>query len=182
MANEIVINIETGEKNIIFHEDVECDEKEVLDKLEAEELHRPLTESEVFNLVLKQQVNTASIDDQLSLRMKSYYPTLDEIIGQTVKLGFKFTYKDVLYKTRQDNLTIQAIYPPSIETSALYERIDETHLGNKYDPIPYEKNMELFKDKYYTQYGVMYLCTVPTGQATIYDLKDLVGLNVEVVN
>ena len=111
--------------------------------------------------------------------MMAYYPTFDEIIGKTVKIGFKFVYEGNMYKTRQPDLLIQEHYPPGIGTESLYVRIDLEHTGALYDPIPYEGNMVLENGKYYTQDNVKYLCTRDTVNPVTHDLKDLIGLYVE---
>lgn len=59
---------------------------------------------------------------------------------------------------------------------------DEEHDGAKYDPIPYEGNMELYAGKYYTQDGVLYRGTRDTSNPVYNALSELVGLYVEVVN
>ena len=150
-------------------------------QFEAEEAHRDLTVTEVFNLIVKSQVNAVEIDDQTSLRMMEYYPTFEESIGQTVSQGFKFMYAGDMYKTVQPTLTMQAHYPPGTGTESLYARIDVAHVGSKYDPIPCSGNMELENGKYYTQGGVLYLCNRDTGNAVYHTLAELVGLYVEVV-
>lgn len=148
---------------------------------EAEERHRPLSEAEVNSMLIRQQVNTLTVDDDTAFRMKSFYPTFDEIIGQTVKHGFKFTYGEKLYKTMQAQLTIAAHYPPGIGTESLYSEICETHDGSKYDPIPYSGNMALENGKYYIQDDTTYLCIRDTGNPVYNNLSDLVGLYVEIV-
>ena len=155
--------------------------KDELAKHEAEEAHRPLLFEEVADIFIKAQINSIEINDQTSVRMKSYYPAFEDIIGQTIdKIGFKFTYNGFLYKTVQANLTIQEHYPPGVGTESLYTKIDETHLGNKYDPIPYDGNMVLENGKYYTQNDVTYLCTRDTLNAVYNDLAELVGVYVEI--
>jgi hypothetical protein len=62
----------------------------------------------------------------------------------------------------------------------MYTRIDETHDGSEYDPIPYEGNMVLENGKYYMQDDVIYLCTRDTGNPVYNALADLVGLYVEI--
>ena len=64
-------------------------------------------------------------------------------------------------------------------SASLFERIDETHDGSKYDPIPYEGNMALENGKYYVQNGVTYLCNRDTGNPVYNALSELVGLYVE---
>ena len=153
---------------------------------EAEEKHRPLSSSEVQEMLVRQQINTLTVDDQTALRMRRYYPTFTELVGQTVSQGTKFRADDsedaVLYKTIQPELTIQAHYPPGVGTESLYTRIDEAHDGTKYDPIPYDGNMALESGKYYTQSGMTYLCSRDTVNPVYNALSELVGIYVEVVN
>ena len=150
---------------------------------EAAERTRPMTAEEVTALLIKQQINTLEVDDQTALRMRRYYPTFAELVGQTVKLGTKFRSdgSDIadLYKTIQPELTIQAHYPPGNGTESLYTRIDETHDGTQYDPIPYSGNMVIENGKYYIEDGVTYLCTRDTGIAVYNRLAELVGIYVE---
>lgn len=148
-------------------------------KSEAEEKHRPMTEAEVNAIFIRQQINTLSVDDDTAFRMKSFYPSFSDIIGQTVKLGFKFTYGAKLYKTIQPELTIAQHYPPGTGTESLYTEICETYDGSKYDPVPYSGNMALENGKYYIQDGVTYLCIRDTGNPVYNNLSDLAGLYVE---
>ena len=161
-----------------------AEEKQKIQLAKAEEKSRPLTAEEVTALLIKQQINSITVDDQTALRMRRYYPTFAELVGQTVKLGTKFRVDDSenadLYKTIQPELTIQEHYPPGEGTESLYTRIDETHDGTQYDPIPYSGNMALENGKYYIEDGVTYLCTRDTGIAVYNRLADLVGIYVEV--
>ena len=153
---------------------------------EAEEKRRPLSSSEVQEMLVRQQINTLTVDDQTALRMRRYYPTFAELVGQTVSHGTKFRVDDSedadLYKTIQPELTIQAHYPPGVGTESLYTRIDEAHDGTKYDPIPYDGNMALESGKHYTQSGMTYMCIRDTVNPVYNALSELVGLYMEVVN
>ena len=137
---------------------------------EAEEKHRLLSFSEVQEMLVRQQINTLTVDDQTALRMRQYYPTFAELTGKTVKQGTKFRADDSedtdLYKTIQPELTIQAHYPPGVGTESLYTRIDEAHDGTKYDPIPAARGMEYVYGLYYldSEDGKLYLCQ-RTGEA-----------------
>ena len=151
-------------------------------RFEAAERHRPLTESEVTRLLITQQINTLSVDDNTALRMSEFYPEWSGLIGQTVdKAGFRFTCGGKLYKTIPANHTFQADWVPGTGTESLYTRIDEAHDGTQYDPIPYDSNMALTAGLYYTQGGVIYLCNRNTGQPVYNALADLVGIYVEIV-
>lgn len=172
------------------YRDMTTDEITAMEKAAAQqaaaERHRPLTDTEIMDMLIRQQINTLVVDDQTALRMRRYYPAFAELVGQTVQQGTKFratASEDAdLYKVIQPELLIQAQYPPGAGTESLYTRIDEEHAGDKCDPIPYSGNMELEAGLYYTQDGVLYHCTRDSGQPVYHALEDLVGLYVEVVS
>ena len=60
---------------------------------EAYERTRPLTESEVSRLLIAQQINTITVDDQTALRMTEFYPEwasgMDYSTGYKVQRGGK---------------------------------------------------------------------------------------------
>lgn len=145
----------------------------------AEEKHRPLTEAEVSRMLIAQQINTLSVDDATAYRMREFYPKWEDVIGKAVDVGYKLTYQGALYKVITAH-TAQSNWTPDAAAS-LYTRIDETHDGTKYDPIPYEGNMALESGKYYVQDGVTYICTRDTVNPVYNALADLVGLYVEAV-
>ena len=153
-------------------------------KAESYERTRTLTAEEVTALLNKQHINSLAVNDQTALRMRRYYPTFSELVGQTVKKGTKFRATDSedadLYTVIQPELTIQEHYPPGTGTESLYTRIDEQHDGTKYDPIPYNGNMALQSGKYYTQNNILYLCNRDTVNPVYNALAELVGLYVEV--
>ena len=155
--------------------------KKLAEKAVVEELHRALTKDEIVDILIKSLVNTIEIADSTSAKMQDYYPTFESIVGQTVKLGFKFTYNGSLWKTIQENLLIQSQYIPGTGTESLYTKIDEEHIGNKYDPIPYSGNMALENGKYYVQNDIIYRCNRDTVNPVHNDLSSLVGLYVEAV-
>ena len=129
----------------------------------------------------KAGINTLEMTDDESLQIKDMYPEWSEFINQPLSQGMKVQYDNKLYKVRQDIATVLGNQPPSINTAALYEEINESHTGTSEDPIPYNNNMELVEGKYYSQDGVTYLCTRSTGQAVYNPLKDLVGIYVEIL-
>lgn len=154
-------------------------------RMEAEEKHRPLTLGEVQALLVRQQINTLAVDDQTAYRMRDYYPVWSDLAAEqysTNKAGFKFTYNGDLYKTIPDVHTFGTQWVPGVGTESLYTRIDETHNGSKYDPIPYSGNMTLTNGLYYTQNGQLYHCVRDTINPVYNALSELVGLYVEVAN
>ena len=148
---------------------------------EAAERSRPLTLEEVSRMIITQQINSLAVDDNTALRMAEFYPEWKDLPGTTVdKAGFKFTHKGKLYKTIPEQHSFQADWVPGEGTESLYARIDESHAGTLADPIPYSGNMALEAGKYYSQSGVVYLCTRDTVNPVYNALADLVGLYVEV--
>lgn len=132
--------------------------------------------------VLVAQMQAQELDDSQALTVKAIYPQWAEVIGQTVKQGFKFLYNDILFKVIQpDGLIIQEQYIPGEGTESLYAVINETNAGTQEDPIPYNGNMVLENGKYYSQDGVIYLCNRDTEIPVYQDLKDRVDLYVTVV-
>ena len=99
----------------------------------------------------------------------------------TYKQNKRLQYDKKLWRVKQ-NHTSQAQYPPGIYTASLYEEVPEPSQGDDpANPIPYNNNMELVEGKYYSQLGVVYVCTRSTGTAVYNYLADLVGIYVEVV-
>ena len=163
------------------YRDMTAEEIAAMQSAQTAERARPLTESEVTRLLIAQQINTMTVDDNTALRMLEFYPEWSDLIGQTVgKAGFRFTHGGKLYKTIPANHTFQADWVPGVGTEALYTRIDKTHDGSLYDPIPYDGNMTLIEGLRYVQGGVTYLCNRNTGQPVYNALADLVGIYVEV--
>ena len=147
----------------------------------AAERTRPLTAEEVTAMLIRQQINTLTVDDNAALRMKDFYPAFESVIGQTVRQGFKFTHGGKLWRTEQPEMTIQEHYAPGMGTESLYSEVCETHAGTLEDPIPYNGNMVLESGKYYSQDGKVYKCTRDTGNPVYNALSELVGLYVEEV-
>ena len=98
-----------------------------------------------------------------------------------VEEGDRLRYGDKLYKVRVGKAhTTQADWTPD-KADSLFEVVNETHAGTLEDPIPYDKNMAVFKDKYYLHNGVIYLCTRDSGNPLYADPDTLIGNYFEVV-
>ena len=104
-----------------------------------------------------------------------------DYIGKRLEAGKKVYHRGDLYKTLQTVDPVLAIYPPSVATAALYERIDEVHAGTKNDPIhyPHDCNMAVEAGKYYREGGKLYLCVRHSGNPLYCPLYAVVGNYVE---
>ena len=88
-------------------------------KAEAQEKHRPLTESEVSRMLITAQINTIPVDDQTALHMREFYPEWES--GKEYAAGYKVQYGGQLYKVITAH-TSQADWTPDVAVS-LYEEI-----------------------------------------------------------
>ena len=125
-----------------------------------------------------------SLEDAVALTAVELFPQWKELVkeGRTVQKGFRFQHEGKLYRTEQPTYTFVEHYVPGTAgTESLFSKVDETHKGTIDDPIPYEKNMEIYKGLYYIQYDVTYLCIRDSGQPLYHDLSALVGNYVEVI-
>ena len=146
-------------------------------KEEAYERTRPLTESEVSRLLIAQQINTLSVDDNTALRMVAFYPEWAENAEYTAE--YKVQRNGKLWRCRQAH-TSQTGWEPE-NAASLWTEICESHAGTLDDPIPYSGNMALESGKYYSQDNKVYRCTRDTGNPVYNALSELVGLYVEEV-
>lgn len=116
------------------------------------------------------------LSDEEALTVKNLHPSFEELVEKkyTAKnKGFRFMYKDDLYKTAQDNITFQEQYPPGTGMESLYTRIDETHAGTMEDPIPWVPNMQPEKDRYYIEETLIAKCIENPGQPLYNKLSEL---------
>lgn len=143
---------------------------------EAEEKRRPLSFSEVQEMLVRQQINTIVVDDQTALRMLEFYPEWSA--GQAYTAGYKAHRGGRLWRCLQAHAAQTGWEPEN--AASLWTEICESHDGTKYDPIPYNGNMALQSGKYYTQNNILYRCNRDTVNPVYNALSELVGLYVEV--
>ena len=144
---------------------------------ELNERTRPLTESEVSRMLIAQQINTLTVDDNTALRMVAFYPEWAADTEYTI--GYKAQRNGKLWRCRQAH-TSQAGWEPE-NTASLWTETCESHAGTLEDPIPYSGNRALESGKYYMQDGKIYRCIRDTGNPVYNALSELVGLYVEEV-
>lgn len=150
---------------------------------QAYERTRPLNADEVTQMLITAQINTLDVDDNTALRMTAFYP--DWTVGTDYTeaarrpVGYKVQRNGKLWRLRMEHSSQTGWEPEN--TPSLWEQICETHDGTLEDPIPYDGSMTLESGLYYIQDGVIYRCTVGTGNPVYHPLRELVGVYVEEV-
>lgn len=126
----------------------------------------------------RSMVNSVPLTASQALEMQVLFPVWgrDAEFGKEVEIGFRLRVvegeSDTLFEVIQKH-KLQADWKPGIETASLYKIVEAEHAGTLDDPIPYVQGMAFEKDKYYEQYGVIYLCILTTVTGYPNDLKDL---------
>ena len=164
-----------GEKMAMTAEEIAALQAEA-NLLNAVRQKQPMTESEVSRMLIAQQINTLSVDDNTALRMLEFYP--EWAAGKDYPVGYKVQYGGRLWRCVHAH-TSQAGWAPE-NAASLWTEICESHAGTLTDPIPYNGNMALESGKYYMQDYVIYRCTRDTINPVYNALADLVGIYVEV--
>ena len=139
------------------------------------ERSRPLTEAEVSRMLILQQINTLTVDDNTALRMRDFYPEWTP--NTEYSAGFKVQRNGKLWRVLQAHTAQEGWEPENVP--ALWEQINETHAGTMDDPIPYNGNMVLENGKYYIQGDFIALCNRDTVNPVYNPLAELVGIYVE---
>ncbi len=99
-----------GEKMEMTAEEIAAIEAEAA-KFEAYERTRPLTIEEVSRMIIAQQINTISVDDNTALRMKEFYP--EWAAGVDYTAGYKVQHGGKLWRCLQDHTSQDGWEPNS---------------------------------------------------------------------
>lgn len=119
----------------------------------------------------------ALLPDEDALEAVGLFPAW--AVGVDYTDGARVRYDGTLYKCVQAH-TSQADWTPD-KTPALWTEVAEPGQGDTPDnPIPWEWGLEIFKDKYYSQFDVVYVGIRDSGVGIFADLSALVGNYVEV--
>lgn len=170
-----------NEESVDQYVEIDAGEYERIKKAKGTGVTIPEVEINQSLSLLAMTINKMPLSDEQALQVKNLFPRWETFVGGKLEKDYKVLYQDRLYKVKQVIETVLENQPPSVDTAALYEEINEKNAGTQEDPIPYNNNMELFSGKYYSQNGIVYRCTRDTGQPVYQDLSGLVGIYVEVV-
>jgi hypothetical protein len=166
------------ENNAIIREATEEEAKALERSLivdAQEQAQKPLTIVEVLQMLIPQQINTLTVDDNTALRMVGFYPEWEP--GKDYAAAFKVQRSGRLWRCIQAHTAGEGWEPEN--AASLWEQINETHSGELSDPIPYNGNMALTAGLYYIQDGRIYLCIRDTVSPVHNSLAELLGLYVE---
>ena len=131
----------------------------------------------VQELVVKQYNERTDISNEEAFDYMAIIYPWDYYLDKVLTEGMMVTYEDKPWRVRQTHTPLE-IYPPSLDTASLYEKIDKEHDGTLEDPIPYAPPMEIFIDKYYIENNEIYKCIRNSDTALSHSLKDLVDIYV----
>lgn len=123
--------------------------------------------------------NAETMPDETAQNYGELFPHWKEgDVYTETDIGKRVYRKGKLYKVRSAHTT-QIDWPPEY-TPTLYEEISiDPEAGTAENPIEYSGNMTLENGKYYSQDGVVYLCSRDTEIPVYNTLAELVGLYVE---
>lgn len=130
-------------------------------------------------IALAYALNNVKLSDEEAWETKNIHKKW--IVGEKVEPGYIRMYNDLLYRVKEgQGHTTQADWTPD-KTPAMWEVIDEEHAGTQEDLIPWNKNMQCYEGKYYTENGQLYKCTRDSGITLDYNISDLIGTYFEKV-
>ena len=88
-----------------------AEEKQKIQLAKAEEKSRPLTAEEVTAMLIRQQINTLSVDDNTALRMLEFYPEWASGVAYTT--GYKVQRSGKLWRCLQNHTSQDGWEPES---------------------------------------------------------------------
>lgn len=135
---------------------------------------------QVRDYIMEQYNARTDVSDTDALKRPLLVYDWSTYIGSALKIGQVVSYEGKLYRVRQDITSLVETWTPGTSTASLFEVIEVEATGAQDDPITYTPPMEIYNGKYYTQNGVLYLCTRDSGIALSHDLSALVGLYVTI--
>lgn len=139
---------------------------------DLEEITSNIQEIDKAKEAIKYSINSLDLSNNDAIKFKDYLPDWTDYINKSMPKDFKFKYNNQAYKTIQAVNIVLSNQTPDI-VYALYAIINEEHEGTLEDPIPYQQQMTIEKDKYYSQYGVVYIAIQSTLTGQPYDLRDM---------
>ena len=139
---------------------------------DLEQITSNIQEIDKAKEAIKYSINALDLSNNDAIKFKDYLPDWNDYVGKSLPINFKFKYNNQPYQTLQYINVVLSDQTPDIVYS-LYVAINEEHEGTLEDPIPYQQQMAIEKDKYYIQYDVVYIAIQSTLTGQPYDLRDM---------
>lgn len=131
-----------------------------------------------FNNIIPEVMNIIPMTNKQAIERTSLFPKWESYINNKLEKGIKFQYNNKLYEVIQTvNVVLEHQTPDLVP--ALYGLVSE-YDGTIDNPIPYERMMLIKKDKYYTQFGKLYIGLLDAPSGYDADLSQLPTLVKEV--
>lgn len=126
-------------------------------------------EAQAVRVVFRALAQTDVLTPEQALENRALFDLWQERIGSQATTGEYLRYEDGLYRVQQEH-TIQAHYPPSVHTAALYTRVQEPGSG----PEAWVQGQSYAKDVEVTHVGGVWLSGVDNnvwepGSPGVYD-------------
>lgn len=130
------------------------------------------------NTLIPDVMNIITMSIKGAVERTSLFPRWENYLNNKLEKGIKIQYNNKLYEVIQTvNVVLEGQTPDIVPAN--YGLINE-HEGTQDDPIPYERMILIKKDKYYTQFGQLYVGILDAPNGYDADLKDLPTLVKEV--
>lgn len=131
--------------------------------------------------VLMMAVQSADLTDEQALIVAEFYEEWQSDVEYGEGKIVRGKGDDpLLYRCRQKHISDE-VNQPGLHTSAIWEVINVDQSGTIDDPIPAVANMQYYKDKYYLEDDVLYLCTRDSEIPLSHLPSQLVGHYFEIV-
>ena len=88
----------------------------------AEAKHRPISENEVMSMLIKEQINTLSVDDATAVRMTAFYPEWAKDTAYTVG-AFAIPYSFVKLFERYHRISLRTSMQRRIASRSLSDAL-----------------------------------------------------------
>jgi hypothetical protein len=157
---------------------------EVMTDAEYEEYTEPEVESFVKDVPsaddivsqLKElaQAQVAELTDDEAKKVPALFPLWET--EKAYAVGDRVWYQASLYKCIQAH-TSQSTWNPK-DTPALWANVSEESQeadGSREHPYAWESGMTSYNGKYYTENGILYLCTRDSGNPLYFPISSLIG-------
>lgn len=165
-----------------YDEILEKEANEIIEKNKAIEEIDTLEKVDkiVFdNSIIPEVMNIIQMSNEEAIERTSLFPTWESYINNKIEKGIKFQYNNKLYEVIQTVNVVLENQTPNL-VPANYALLSE-HEGTLEDPIPYERMMLIKKDKYYTQFGKLYIGILDAPNGYDDDLANLTTLVKEIL-